>query len=47
MNVILMIAALAFLVACIWFAIQKAFPLAFLSAGLTLMALDMSNLLAS
>ena len=47
MDIMLTLAALAFLVATIWFIIGKAWPHAFVSAGLTLMALDMSNLFTS
>lgn len=47
MNIVALLAALAFLIATIWFAISKAWPHTFLAAGLTLIALHMSNLLAS
>lgn len=47
MNIILVIATLLLLIATVWSSIQKAWPNAFLGAGLTLIALDMSNLLTS
>jgi hypothetical protein len=47
MNIMLTLAALAFLTATIWFIIGKAWPHAFIGAGLTLLALDMSNLITS
>lgn len=45
MNPIILLAALAFLVACIWSAIQRAWPLAFLAGGLFLVALNATSIL--
>jgi len=45
MNPIILLAALAFLVACIWSAIQRACPLAFLAGGLFLVALNATSIL--
>lgn len=47
MNIVILLAALVFLIACIWSIIQKAWPMAFLSAGAFLIALDASSLIAS
>lgn len=45
MNILATLAALAFLIATIWHAIQKTWPLTFLSAGLCLLALNASTLI--
>lgn len=47
MNTLALLATLAFLIATIWHAIGKAWPHAFLSAGLTLLALAASGILPS
>jgi hypothetical protein len=47
MHIVILLAALAFLAATIWSAIQKAWPLALLAAGMFLLTLDASGLIAS
>ncbi|MFI6496900.1 hypothetical protein [Nonomuraea typhae] len=47
MDIVLLLAALAFLAAAIWSAITKAWPLALLAAGLFLLTLNMSGLITS
>lgn len=47
MNIVILLASLAFLAAAIWSAIQKAWPLALLGAGAFLLALHESGLIAS
>lgn len=45
MDILATLAALAFLIATIWYAISKAWPYAFLAAGLTLLALSTSGII--
>lgn len=47
MDIILFLAALAFLVSTIWSAIQKAWPLALLALGAFLLALHQSGLITA
>lgn len=47
MNIILFLAALAFLVSAVWSAIQKAWPLALLALGAFLWTLHESGLIAT
>jgi hypothetical protein len=44
-NIVVLLAALAFLVGCIWSVIQKAWPLALLGLGAFLLTLDASGLI--
>ncbi|MFI6510122.1 hypothetical protein ACIBCT_21160 [Streptosporangium sp. NPDC050855] len=46
MNVILLLAIVAFLASAIWAAIQRAWPIALLAAGLCFLALADSGILA-
>ena len=45
MNIIVILAVLAFLSATIWHCIQKAWPHALVAAGLFLLALDATTLI--
>lgn len=47
MDVVLILATIAFLASTIWSAIQRAWPLALIAVGLFLFTLNMSGLVAS